>query len=111
MAKVKIEVYSGINAGGGGCSCGCTSCTPKDVKAEYEAMKSVLLNKFEGVDLEFQYVDTEASSLSQYQEVEKVVQAGYQFPITLVNGVPRWAGGMPIDSMTEVILEVINAPQ
>lgn len=111
MAQVKIEVYGGMNAAGGGCSCGCTSCTPTDVKAEYEAMKKTLLEQFGADTLEIEYIDTEAVGLSSFPQVEEVVKAGYPFPITLVDDKPRWAGGMPVDSMTQIILEIINAPQ
>lgn len=109
MTQVKIEVYSGMNAGGGGCSCGCSGCTPTDVKAEYEAMKKTLLEQFGADTVAIDYIDTEEAGLSSYPEVEEVAKAGYPFPITLVNGKPRWAGGMPVDSMTQIIIDTINA--
>ena len=111
MNKVKIEVYGGMNSGGGGCSCGCSGCTPTDVKAEYESMKKALTDIF-GTDLlTVEYMDTDSQGLSNYPEIEKVVQAGYPFPITVVNGNPRWAGGMPIDSMIQIVTEALNAPK
>jgi hypothetical protein len=108
MSIVKIEVYSRMSAGGGGCSCGCSGCTPSDVKAEFDAMKNKMVEQFGAETLEIDYIDTEGLTLVQYPEVEKVANAGYPFPITVVNGKPRWAGGMPTDSISQIIVEVIN---
>jgi len=106
MENVKIEVYGGINAGGGGCSCGCTSCTPADTKAEYEAMKTVLVDRFGEASLSLEFIDTGGVNLGAYPEVEKVVSAGYSFPITFINGTPRLAGGIPIDSIIQIITDL-----
>jgi disulfide oxidoreductase YuzD len=111
MEKVKIEVYGGINADGGGCSCGCTSCAPADAKAEYEAMKEVLLERFGEETLSLEYIDTGGVNLAEFPEVEKVVLAGYPFPITFVNGNPRWAGGITIDSITEIVTAELQPPK
>jgi len=109
MNVVKVEVYGGINSGGGGCSCGCSGCTTGDVRAEFEAMKKSLQDIFGTELLTVEYIDTDSLGLSNYPEIEKVVQAGYPFPVTVVNGNPRWAGGMPVDSMTKIVTEELNA--
>jgi disulfide oxidoreductase YuzD len=106
MGTIKIEVYGGINAGGGGCSCGCTSCTSVDAKAEYEAMKNVLVDQFGEETLSFEYIDTGSDNLANFPEIEKVINAGYSFPITVVNGNPRLAGGIPMDSIIQIICEL-----
>lgn len=106
MANIKIEVYGGTNAEGGGCSCGCTGCTPADAKAEFEAMKKMLVEQFGEEALSVEYIDTQEVKLSSYPQVEKVVLAGYTFPITFANGNPKWAGGMPIDSIAQIITEL-----
>lgn len=109
MAQVKIEVYGGMNAAGGGCSCGCSSCSPSDVRSEYEAMKKNLLDQFGADNLTIEYIDTEAAGLSNYPAVEEVIKAGYPFPITVINDKPRWAGGMAADSIVQIVIDAINA--
>ncbi len=108
MDIVKIEVYGGTNAGGGGCSCGCTSCTPADAKAEFEAMKKVLVNKYGEDSLNLEFIDTANAKLEAYPEVEKVVRAGYPFPITVINGSARLAGAISPDSIDQIITELQN---
>lgn len=106
MDKIKIEVYGGTNSGGGGCSCGCTSCTPADAKAEYEEAKTQLLQKYGEDSLSLEYIDTDGGQLAQYPEVEKVVRAGYSFPITVINGSPRLAGAVAFDPIVEIVTEI-----
>lgn len=106
MEKIEIKVYSGINAGGGGCSCGCSSCTPADFKTEYEMMRNALLQKYGPQDLSMEFIDTEGKDLAEYPQVQKVIQSGYSFPITVVNGSPRLAGAIPADALIEIIDEL-----
>lgn len=106
MDKIKIEVYGGTNLGGGGCSCGCTSCTPADAKAEYDEARTHLLHKYGEDSLSLEYIDTDGGQLSQYPDVEKVVRAGYSFPITVINGAPRLAGAVASDAIIEIVTEM-----
>lgn len=108
MSMVKIEVYGGINVGGGGCGCGCSSCTPTDYKAEYKEMEKALLTKYGEETLSLKYIDTGGVNLSAYPEVEKVIRAGYSFPIAVVNGSPRLAGAISLKSIIEIIDEIKN---
>lgn len=108
MDVVKIEVYGGTNTGGGGCSCGCTNCTPADAKAEFETMKKMLFNKYGEETLNLEFIDTADARLADYPEVEKVIQAGYPFPITVINGSPRLAGAISPDSIDQIIIELKN---
>lgn len=108
MDIIKIQVYGGINASGGGCGCGCTTCTPADAKAEYEEMKKALLEKYGQETLSLELIDTGGVKLGSYPEVEKVIRAGYSFPITVVNDTPRLAGSISLDSVVEIITELQN---
>jgi disulfide oxidoreductase YuzD len=103
---IKIEVYGGMNVGGGGCSCACAGCSPVDVKAEYEAVKKALLDKFGEKDLSLEFIDMDKANPSDFPEIEKVIQAGYSFPVTVVNGSPRLAGGISLDSIAKIIMEL-----
>lgn len=106
MDTIKIEVYGGINLGGGGCGCGCSTCTPVDAKAEFEIVKKNLLEKYTPEQLNINYIDTGGINLSAYPAVEKVIRAGYSFPITVINGTPCLAGVISLDSITEIISEM-----
>ncbi len=108
MNTIKIEVYGGINTGGGGCSCGCSSCTPADARTEFEAVQEALVKKYgEGV-LDFEFIDT-GINIQNYPQVQQIIQAGYSFPVIVVDGNPRLAGGMPIDAMIQIISEIQTA--
>lgn len=106
MENVKIEVYGGINSGGGGCACGCSGCTPSDAKAEYEAMKQEVLDKFGNTGLSLEFIDTDNTDLTVFPEVEKVIKAGYSFPITVINGNPKFAGGISAESVIGIVMEI-----
>ncbi len=108
MNVIKIEVYGGVNVMGGGCSCGCSGCTPADAKAEYEVMKKALLDKFGEDPLSLEFIDTGGVDMGRFPEVEKVIRAGYSFPITLINGAPRLAGGISLDSISKIIKGLQN---
>ncbi len=111
MDIISIEVYGGINTGGGGCSCGCSGCTPADAKAEYEVMKKTMLEKFGEEALSLAFIETEGVDMSRFPEVEKVIRSGYTFPITSINGSPRLAGALSIDSIAEIITELQSNKQ
>jgi len=106
MSMINIEVYGGINDNGGGCGCGCATCTPEDAKAEYEAMKKDLLDKYDAETLSLIFIDTDGANLAAYPEVEKVIHAGYSFPVTVINGAPRLAGAISTDFIIEIITEL-----
>ena len=104
MDTIKIIVYSGISLGG--CGCGSASCTPADTKTEYENVKRELLEKYGEQQINIELIDTGGVKLSDYPEVEKVIRAGYSFPITVINGSPYLAGAISADSIIDVISEL-----
>lgn len=105
MGTIKIEVYGGINKAGGGCSCGCSGCTPADARVEFETVRVALVEKFGPGTLEFEFIDT-GENLTNYPQVQQIIQAGYSFPVIVVDGNPRLAGGMPMDAMMQIISEL-----
>ncbi|KUG03319.1 hypothetical protein ASZ90_019282 [hydrocarbon metagenome] len=105
MNTIKIKVYGGINAAGGGCGCGCSGCTPADARAEFEAVQADLLKKYGEEALDFEFIDT-GDDLHKYPKVQEIIQAGYSFPVIVVDGNPRLAGGMPMESMLKIINEI-----
>lgn len=56
--------------------------------------------------MSIEFVDTDGAKLSSYPEVEKVIRAGYSFPVTVINGSPRLAGSISVESVIEIITEL-----
>ncbi len=111
--RVLVEILQGTGQQtGGGCSCsGCPSagsCGPTiDFKKEAEELSGKLIEKF-GDNVEVKYVDLDAVGMEEYPVMNKVMQMGYPFPITLINGDPRFAGGImdtEVENAVQVILE------
>ncbi len=65
-------------------------------------MKKTLLDKYDSQLLDFQYIDT-GDKLTEFPEIQRVISAGYPFPLTVVNGTPRLAGAISTESVTEII--------
>jgi len=54
------------------------------------------------------FIDTTGQNLSDYPEIQKVVRAGYAFPITAINGQARLAGTVAIDAIVKIINELMK---
>lgn len=102
MRKILVEVYAGINGGGGCCSCS-GGCGIEEVKIEYENMAQAVKEKY-GDDVEVNFIDTTGRDLGEFKVLEKVIKMGYSFPFTVINGQPRLAGKVS----TEAVLELVE---
>jgi len=69
-------------------------------------MKKELLVKYGAETLSIEFIDTGGVKLSSYTEVGKVIQAGYSFPVTVINGSARLAGSISVESIIEIITEL-----
>ncbi len=111
--KVIVEILQGTTPMGSGCS-GCPAsagCSPtvnvEEIEKEIEGLTKKLNEKF-GDKVEMKYVDIDKVGLEDYPVMNKIMQMGYPFPITLINGEPRFAGGImdtEIENSVEAILE------
>ncbi|MGE5398314.1 MAG: hypothetical protein ACM3MK_12395 [Chitinophagales bacterium] len=54
------------------------------------------------------YIDTEKTGLEKYPLVAKAVRMGYNFPFVSINGHPRFAGGIDLKQINDVIKETMN---
>ncbi len=59
-----------------------------------------------GNKVEVKYVDLDIVGMDDYPIMDKVMQMGYPFPITLINGEPRFAGGL-MDTEVETAIQSI----
>lgn len=64
------------------------------------------LNTSYGDKVEVKYIDTDQSGLAEYPMILKVAEAGYPFPITSINGQPRFAGAINLDSIKKLLEEM-----
>lgn len=66
------------------------------------------LNKIYGDKVAVKYVDVQKEGLKDYPIVEQVLRMGYPFPITLINGEPKFAGGIMKSEIKLAIDEILN---
>jgi hypothetical protein len=50
----------------------------------------------------------EKTSLKDYPVVNQVLQMGYPYPITLINGEPKFAGGIMLPEIKSIINELVK---
>lgn len=105
---IVVEVFDGVTpAGGCGCSSGCgpeNSCGPTVEESTAELERQ--LREIYGDTVTVKFVDTRKTGFRDYPLVERAVRIGYGFPIVSVNGQPRFAGGVDLEQICEVINEI-----
>lgn len=113
MAKegqVLVEVLYGSHnpAGGGWAGCAsAASCGSNDYADQTEKLAQNLKEEF-GDQVQVNYVDVEKTSLKDYPVVNQVLQMGYPYPITLINGEPKFAGGIMLPEIKSMIDELLK---
>lgn len=106
---IMVEIFGG-SCGSSCASCG-GSCSTAGSGAEIEKEAGLLaeeVKKQYGQMVNVQYIDTDQKGLSQFPMVSRVVQAGYSFPIIAVNGKPRLAGAIDLESLRQILDEENN---
>lgn len=108
---ILVEVLSGTSPSGGGCSscasAGCCGTTPIEEMKEITNRLSEDLRESFGERVEVRFIDADASGLSQYPLVSRVLEMGYPYPITVINGQPKFAGGIMTPDIIGSIEEMI----
>ena len=61
-----------------------------------------------GDQVEVKYVDVDKEGLDNYPIMNRVLQMGYPYPITLINGEPKFAGGVMISEVKQSIEELLK---
>jgi len=108
---ILIEVLNGTSPGGGGCSCcasagHCGTTPEEEIREMTDRLSDELLQSF-GYKVEVKLINADAVGLSQYPLVSKVLQMGYPYPITLINGKPKFAGGIMTDDIIASIESIL----
>ncbi|NLV21503.1 MAG: hypothetical protein GXY49_05905 [Syntrophomonadaceae bacterium] len=66
------------------------------------------LNRQFGDQVEVKYVDVDKVGLDNYPIMNRVLQMGYPYPITLINGEPKFAGGIMTSEVKQSIDELLK---
>lgn len=110
--KVLVEVLNGTQAPSGcdcsACASGCGSTSSQEEMAHVLAEN--LRNAF-GSQVEVRYVDVDQEGLDNYPAMTKILQMGYPYPITVINGEPRYAGGIMIAEVKQSIKDILEKPE
>jgi len=76
--------------------------------AELTAKMSEDLKQTYGDKVEVKYIDVDQAGLADYPVMNQVLQMGYPYPITLINGQPKFAGGIMTQEVKQVIDEALK---
>lgn len=111
--QILIEVLQGKHVvTEGGCSgCASAGCCGATNDIDYEEQTNKLagdLKSAYGDKVEVKYVDTDKTGLKDYPIVNQVLQMGYPYPVTLVNGEPKFAGGIMLPEIKELVDELLK---
>lgn len=66
------------------------------------------LKKSYGDQVKVKYVDVDQEGLDNYPIMNRVLQMGYPYPITLINGDPKFAGGIMISEVKQSIDDLLK---
>lgn len=55
-----------------------------------------------------EFIDTETVEIEAYPIVPHLLQRGYKFPFTLINGEPKFAGALMISEVKELVEEILE---
>lgn len=108
--QVLVEVLFGSHVPTSGGWAGCSSaasCGSVDYADQTEKLADNLKAEF-GDKVQVKFVDVEQTSLKDYPVVNQVLQMGYPYPITLINGEPKFAGGIMLPEIKSIINELLG---
>lgn len=108
---VVVEVLYGIQYKCANCEGGCSdkTCEFESTYRNYEDATLLLaeeLNEIYGDSVKVKFIKVDISGLDEYPTVREALSAGYKYPITLINGVPRFEGGIMIYEIKKIIAEM-----
>jgi disulfide oxidoreductase YuzD len=66
------------------------------------------LKKVYGDQITVKYIDVDKEGLENYPIMNRVLGMGYSYPITLINGQPRFAGALMKLEIREIVDEILK---
>lgn len=109
--RVLVEVFNGTQVPSG---CDCTSCPsasgcgPATSQQEMANKLTEDLREAFGSQVEVRYIDVDKEGLDNYPVMSQVLQRGYPYPITVINGEPRYAGGIMVAEVKQSITQILG---
>lgn len=103
---VDVTVFGKDEEQTGECDCGCGcghACSQRDAA---EMLEKALIEKF-GDQVGFRYVDALSEEIMDFPEVVKVTNQ-YRLPLTLLNGQPRFHGGLSFEKIAGAVAELLG---
>jgi len=102
--KIVVEIYNGTYSKcESGCStCGTAGCGATTVEEEFEGLRQELKKTF-GDSVEVKYFDTDVTGMDEKGYCRQIIEAGYKFPVTVINGQPRIAGAINVPLIREYL--------
>ncbi|HAF16747.1 MAG: hypothetical protein ACN4A7_06175 [Thermacetogeniaceae bacterium] len=87
-----------------GCGCGCGHA--HSMRDAAEVLKKALIKKF-GDHVRFSYVDVFSEEVMDFPDVMKVMNQ-YRLPLTVINGEPRFYGGLSLEKISAAVAELLG---
>lgn len=109
--KIIVEILAGTRGMSSACE-GCLSgscCGSEDYAALTGKVAEGLQDQY-GDRIEVRYVDVDQVGLDLYPKVRNVLTIGYKYPITVIDGKPRLAGGVSLEQIKEIVEETLKQP-
>lgn len=111
-STVLVEILNGTSQGGGGwSSCGSAGSCGTNPYEELQEIAEKLTDELKtayGEKVEVKYINADNTGLADYPLVSRVLQMGYPYPITIINGEPKFAGGIMGPDIKSSIDEILN---
>ena len=102
---VDVTVFGTVEQDQGGCDCGCGHA--HSMRDAAGVLEKALTEKF-GDMVSFRFVDAFSEEVMDFPDVVKVMNQ-YRFPLTLLNGEPRFHGGLSLEKISGAITELLGA--
>lgn len=101
---VEVTVFGTVEKKQGGCDC---SCGPAhSMQDAAKVLEKALTEKF-GDMVSFRFVDVFSEEVMDFPDVLKVINQ-FRLPLTLLNGEPRFHGGLSIEKISAAVAELLG---
>lgn len=85
--KIKVEIFGIKNQpAGGSCRCSCSFGPVQTIGEQYEELVEFLGKKYFTNRLDVKFIEINKENLEKLPEIKKILDEGYYFPLTLING-------------------------
>ncbi|MCL4377906.1 MAG: hypothetical protein M1409_05910 [Actinobacteria bacterium] len=85
--KIKIEIFGIKNQpAGGSCLYSCSFGPVQTIGEQYKELVKFLEKKYFANRLDLKFVEINKENLEKLPEINKLLDEGYYFPLTLING-------------------------